>query len=118
MTREWLIAMAIWGAAFVLAVAGSGPVVRELLRRAGKELPPDEVNPGRVIGKLEDVLVVSLVAVGAYTALALIFAAKGIARVEGGREKASYYILGTLANFTWALLVALVARLLVQWPWS
>lgn len=59
MTREWLIAMAIWGAAFVLAVAGSGPVVRELLRRAG-----------------------------------------------------------TLANFTWALLVALVARLLVQWPWS
>lgn len=114
MTDQLLPAVAIWVGAYLVAIAGSGPFVRALLRSAGKEFPADEVNPGRVIGKLEDVLVVSLVAVGAYTALALIFAAKGIARVEGGREKASYYILGTLANFTWALLIALAARLLVR----
>lgn len=118
MTREWVVPIAIWASAFVVAVAGSGPFVRGLLRRAGKEVPRDEARAGRVIGKLEDVLVVSLVAVGAYTALAVIFAAKGIARAEGEREKASYYVLGTLANFTWALLVALVARLLVQWSWT
>lgn len=115
MTREVFIVVIIWSVAFVVALAGSGPFVRTLLRKAGRELPPDEVNPGRVIGKLENVLVVSLVAAGAFTALALIFAAKGIARVEGGREKASYYILGTLANFTWSLLVALAGRLVTRW---
>lgn len=115
MTNETWVVAAIWAGAFVLALVGSGPFVRSVLRQAGKEVPPDEADPGPVIGKLEDVVVVALVAVGAYTALALIFAAKGIARVEGGREKASYYVLGTLANFTWALLVALAARLLVRW---
>lgn len=56
-----------------------------------------------------------LVAVGAYTALALVFAAKGIVRVDkGGSGKASYYILGTLANFTWALVVALAAVVLTR----
>lgn len=115
MTEELRTAAAVWAGAYLVAVIGSGPVVRFLLGRAGKEVPPEEVNPGRVIGKLEDVLVVSLVAVGAYTALALVFAAKGIVRVDkGGSGKASYYILGTLANFTWALVVALAAVVLTR----
>lgn len=109
-----LSSILIWAAAYGIAAAGSGPFVRFLLGRAGQSIPAEETNPGRVIGKLEDVLVVSFVMVEAYTALALVFAAKGIVRVEGGREKASYYILGTLANFTWSLLIALAARLAVQ----
>lgn len=119
MTAALWTEIAIWGGAYLVALLGSGPFVRALLARAGKGgdpaapvIPADEVNPGRVIGKLEDVLVVSMVAADAFTALALIFAAKGIARVEGGPEKASYYVLGTLANFTWALMVALGARFL------
>lgn len=114
MTLPGLSTIVVWGAAYGVAVLGSGPFVRWLLERAGQEIPPEETNPGRVVGKLEDVLVVSFVMVEAYTALALVFAAKGIVRVEGGREHASYYILGTLANFTWALLVALAARLAVR----
>ena len=67
-----------------------------------------------MIGKIEDVLVVTFVAAGAYTALALIFAAKSIARIDHDKpEQASYYILGTLANFTWALLMALLAKLVL-----
>lgn len=34
--------------------------------------------------------------------------------LEGGRERASCYVLGTLAKFTWALVVALAARLAVR----
>lgn len=52
MTHEWVVAIAIWASAFVVAVAGSGPFVRGLLRRAGKEVPRDEARAGRVIGKL------------------------------------------------------------------
>lgn len=105
-----VLEIVVWTGAYLAALGGSGPFVRHLLARAGQEIPPDETNPGRVVGKLEDIVVVSLVAVEAYTALALVFAAKGIVRVEGGRERASYYVLGTLANFTWALVVALAAR--------
>lgn len=113
METSTLIVLAVWAAAYLVATLGSGPFVRSLLRWAGAgEIPTDEVNPGRVIGKLEDVVVVSFVAVGAYTALALVFSAKGIVRAQTGKEQPSYYILGTLANFVWALHVAMAARVL------
>lgn len=115
MTYSIGVAVGVWAGAYILALIGSGPVVRQLLRWAGAEIPEEEVNPGRVIGKLEDLLVVSLVIVEAYTALALVFSAKGIIRVTSSRDHPSYYILGTLANFTWALHVALLARAVTTW---
>ena len=69
---------------------------------------------GAVIGKLEDVLVVALVAVDQYTALALVFGLKEVVRVQRDRDHASYYILGTLANVTWAIGVALGTKWLVE----
>lgn len=102
---------AVWLLALTLTLLSSGWVVRTLLGFAGRKIPKEEVNPGRVIGKLENVLVLFFVAVGEYTALALVFAAKGIARSREGRDQPSYYILGTLANFTWALVLAGAARL-------
>lgn len=113
MNYEVMTPISIWVGAYLLALGGSGVFVRQLLAWSGRSQPSDEVSPGRVIGKLEDVLVVSLVAAGQFTALALIFAAKGIARAEIDQENASYYILGTLGNFTWALLVALAAKRLI-----
>lgn len=114
LTQGTGLEMAVWAAAYILAILGSGPWVIALLRAAGQTIPEGQKNPGRIIGRLEDFLVVTLVILEAYTALALIFAAKGIARAEGDRPNASYYILGTLANFTWALAVALAARLALR----
>lgn len=102
--------LVVWAVAYALALVGSGPFVRHLLGQAGYEIPPEETNPGCVVGKLEDVLVVSLVIVEAYTALAVVFAARGIARVAKGSDRDTYFVVGTVANFTWALLVALAAR--------
>jgi hypothetical protein len=113
---RWPVAL-VWLAAYLVAVLGSGPVVRALFRLAGVEPDAAQARPGAVIGKLEDVLVVTFVAANAYTALALVFAAKNIARrveSEADERKASYYILGTLANFTWALLIALLAAFLTR----
>jgi uncharacterized membrane protein len=106
------VSLLIWAAAYLLAISFSGVVVKLLFRLAKIESNAGNDRAGRVIGKIEDVLVVTLVAAGAYPALALIIAAKSIARVDHHKpEQASYYILGTLGNFTWALLVALVAKL-------
>lgn len=114
MTSDWLLAGLVWGAATLVTLGGSGAVVTFLLRQAGKSIPEEERNPGQVIGKLENVLVLILVAVGELTALAIVFAAKGIVRTPKEGVDASYYILGTLANFTWALAVASAARLAVR----
>jgi len=51
--------------------------------------------------------------VGDFTALALVFAAKGIIRARDD-EHASSYLLGTLLNFTWGLVLALLARLALE----
>ena len=108
------VTVLIWAAAYLLALAFSGVVVKWLIRLAKVNTDSSADHAGRVIGKIEDVLVVTFVAAGAYTALALIFAAKSIARIDHDKsEQASYYILGTLGNFTWALLMALLAKLVL-----
>lgn len=110
MTLPQASALVVWGMAYITAVALSGFVVRFLLSVAGQQTPEGAEGPGFVIGKLEDLLVVTFVFLGAYTALALVFAAKNIIRHDRDGEHESYYVLGTLANFTWAFLVAVSAR--------
>lgn len=85
-----------------------------MLRWAGQDQLEEEKNPGRVIGKLEDFLIVTFIILEAYTALAIVFGAKSVVRAELGRPRASYYILGTLANFTWALTVGLAGKLVTS----
>lgn len=114
MTSDAVMVALVWIIALLVALGGSGAVVSLLLEMAGKEIPEEQENPGRVIGKLENLLVLFLVAVGEYTALAIVFAAKGIVRTPKEGDDPSYYILGTLANFTWSLLVAGAASLVVR----
>lgn len=100
----------VWPTVYAIVLALSGVWVRALLKKAGQSTPEGAEGPGFVIGKLEDLLVISFVIVEAYTALALVFAAKNLVRKDT-MEHESYYVLGTLGNFTWALSVSLLARL-------
>lgn len=68
---------------------------------------------GRIIGKCENVLVVTFVVANAFTALALVFGAKSIVRREDMQNNSKYYLAGTLVNFTYSLLVGGVLRLVV-----
>lgn len=73
---------------------------------------PTAEDTGAVIGKAENVLVLSLMLLQAYTALGVIFAAKSIVRKSDmGREDTSYYLTGTMANFTYSVVVGLVLHL-------
>lgn len=75
-------------------------------------------DTGTVIGKIENVLVLVLVLLGAYTALSVVFAGKSIVRKDDmGRGDTSYYLTGTIANvafsFLWSLSTSVALRVWV-----
>ncbi len=73
-------------------------------------VPPAKV--GATIGVLERLLIVTLLLVGADAAIGFVVAAKTIARFRllDDRDFAEYYLLGTLASVSVAILTALAAR--------
>jgi hypothetical protein len=74
-------------------------------------LPPP-ARVGATIGVLERLLIVTFVLVGADTAIGFVIAAKTIARFRqlDDRDFAEYYLLGTLASVSVAIVTGLVAR--------
>lgn len=100
------------GYAFLLGT--STPVVDYFLERwTGTDLTTSvdegQRDTGRVVGKCENVLVLTLVFVGAYTALGLVFAAKSIVRREDmSSGDTTWYLAGTLVNFTYSIVVGVV----------
>ncbi len=82
-------------------------VIRET--ESGETPPPDRI--GETIGVLERLLIVIFVLGGAAVAVGLVIAAKTIARFRqlDDRAFAEYYLLGTLASVTVAVVSALVA---------
>lgn len=77
----------------------------------GKALETDsdiEEDTGWLIGRLENVLVFTLVLAGEYTALSIIFAAKSwVRREDTATENTTYYLAGTLVNFTYSIIVGI-----------
>lgn len=99
---------------FVLLPATSGYVVRYVLqfesnRDLEAELGQEAIDTGAIIGKCENLLVFALILAGAYTALAVIFAAKSIIRREDMTSGDTlYYLAGTMVNFTYSVVFALL----------
>ena len=90
--------------------------VRYVLRRT-KVVPEPKTpvpwldDPGFWIGLCEYVLVVAFVAANQYTALGIVFAAKGFARKDDDADKNTYFLLGTLVNVCIAMLFGLLLQL-------
>jgi hypothetical protein len=64
-----------------------------------------------LIGKCENILAITLVLAGAYTALGLLFTAKTIVRAEDMRGHPKYYLGGSLVNITYSVLAGSAIRL-------
>jgi Protein of unknown function (DUF3307) len=82
---------------------------------AAGDPPPRMSAPGQIgatIGVLERLLIVTLLLAGAEAAIGLVVAAKTIARFRllDDRDFAEYYLLGTLASVSVAIVTALAAR--------
>lgn len=66
-------------------------------------------DTGWLIGKLENILILSFVVNGAFTALSIVFAAKSFVRkTDTSSENTTYYLAGTLLNFTYSLITGLL----------
>lgn len=122
-------------ALFLFAVRGGTYIVRGILDKCGA-LPPilpqgrlplpgetvvdcSEINRGRLIGNLERILLVILVAFGNYEALGFLVAAKGLIRSKDleDRNWAEYFLVGTLASVLVAVGVGLCVRLVLKTLW-
>lgn len=109
-----LVAGAVYVLGYLVLLGTSTYVVDYFLERwTGTDLTSDldagQRDTGRIVGKCENVLVLTLVFVGAYTALGLVFAAKSIVRREDMTSgDTTWYLAGTLVNFTYSIVVGVV----------
>ena len=78
-----------------------------------------EYNRGLVIGNLERLVVLTLVALGQFAALGFLIAAKGLIRSKEfeSRNFAEYFLVGTLSSVVIALAAGLVVRAMVYAWW-
>jgi hypothetical protein len=101
--------------AYFAAVVLGHFVVRGLMNQF--PLPSDDErkekelrHAGMTIGILERVFTLTFVLIDQYTAIALIFTAKSIARFEELKDRrfSEYYLIGTLSSILIAMMVGIV----------
>lgn len=96
-------------AGYGLLLATSGYVVSGALWFAGADVTEAEADTGRAVGKVENVLILTLALLGAYTALGLVFTAKSIVRWQDiSSGNTTYYLTGSVANVTYSLVYGVV----------
>lgn len=114
-----LVKLTILVLGYLITLATSGVVVhffvgkREKGYSAKASPPAGRRDLGMIIGKCENLLAISFIIAGEFTALALIFAAKSIVRMEDIKEDPEYYLGGTIVNFTYSVLAGLVIKQLL-----
>jgi hypothetical protein len=99
------------GSLFVstLVRAPRPPLLSDVRRSGG----PSVASIGATIGIIERLLISALVLAGGLLAIGLVVAAKTLARFKqlDDRDFAEYYLLGTLASVTFAVITSMVAQL-------
>jgi hypothetical protein len=79
-----------------------------------KQLGKPILDTGFIIGICESFITITLVLLNQLTSLAIIFTAKSIVRSKKMEEKAEYYLVGTMVNFTFSLLVGIIMKIYLQ----
>lgn len=112
--RELIISNITYFAGLATLLTTSGKLLYYILARIDKsEIKRQEkrvFDTGFVIGKCENILVYLMVWSGDLTALAVIFAAKAIVRQDDIKKDSLYYLAGSLINFTYSIIIALIFK--------
>ena len=100
---------------YIFTIATSGIVFKHFVGELEHEEKgsPQKQTPagfptGIIIGKCENILVLSLILLGGYVGLAVIFVAKPIARADEFKHHPEYYLAGTLLNFTYSVVIGVL----------
>lgn len=127
-TLSQLSALSICAAIFIYTIRGGSFFVRGILEKAGglpisvesSSTAGSAFQHGAMIGQIERVIVVLIVIVGSYQALAFFFAAKGLIRSKELEERivADYFLLGSLSSFLLALAAGLVMQRTLAVLWN
>lgn len=90
--------------------AASDPLRIDDARTEDGRVTQQDRDVGVIVGKSENVLLLTFILAEAYTALAVIFAAKGLVRREDIEKNTLYYLAGTLTNVTYSVAVGVAVR--------
>ncbi|AWW31553.1 hypothetical protein DN752_16260 [Echinicola strongylocentroti] len=71
------------------------------------------IRDGYIIGKCENIIILSFVLAGEITGLALIFAAKNLARQKDINDNAGFFLAGTMVNFTTSLVLGFCIKFIL-----
>lgn len=71
-------------------------------------------DTGYIIGKCENILILTFFLLDAYIALGLIFTAKGFLRREDINKNPLYFLAGTMINFTYSIVIGILLKILLS----
>lgn len=107
--QDWLPGAMALAAGFVLATRAGGFALGMLMAPWGDVGLPGLPSGGRIIGLLERGLIFVLILTGQAEGIGFLIAAKSVLRFGTVKEEArlsEYVIIGTLASFGWAIVMA------------
>ena len=115
----------LYATGYIFVLEGGTEIVRGILRplqtatrgevaAAPKSISAEEPGAGKIIGNLERFLILTLVILEEYTAIAFVLTAKSVARFRELEERgfAEYYLIGTLTSTLVAIIVGLLLTVL------
>ena len=113
------IQIAILITGYIILLGTSGIVVNFIISRISsvpisQTISKEVQDTGFVVGKCENLLLLTFMILEAYTALALVFAAKAIVRREDMSKNSLFFLAGTMINVTYSIMVGLVIKLILE----
>ncbi len=71
-------------------------------------------NTGNIIGKCENILILTFMLLDAHTALALVITAKTLIRKEEIEKNSIYFLAGTMVNVSYSVLIGYIVKLILN----
>lgn len=103
---------------YLILLGTSGILVNYIISKISSEpvskmLSKEIRDTGFVIGKCENLLILTFMLLEAYTALALVFAAKAIVRREDMSKNSLFFLAGTMINVTYSIMTGMIVKILI-----
>jgi len=111
---DLLITIAGYGATLLSSSIIVRRVVSKIAKEDFKKISKVTLDTGLIVGLCENILIITFILIEQYTALALVFTAKSIVRSRAMQERPEYYLVGTMVNFTFSIIMGFLTKILLD----